>query len=148
MYKRILLPTDGSRLSAKAVRQAVQFAKSTGAKLTAIHASPEFRSVMEDGFIQPSLPAFRKRFEERSIERSQAVLRPVKSMAAAAGVRCECVSVINDLPYEAIIKQAKKARCDLILMASHGRTGLSTILLGSETSKVLAHSKIPVLVVR
>jgi nucleotide-binding universal stress UspA family protein len=148
MYKHILLPTDGSKLSAKATRQGVQFAKSVGARVTAIHVYPEYRSLMDEGFVVPNAAAFKKRFEEESVKRSSRVLADVKSAAQAAGVDCDCVSVIGELPYDAIIKQAKKAKCDLIMMASHGRKGLSSILLGSETAKVLTHSAIPVLVVR
>jgi nucleotide-binding universal stress UspA family protein len=148
MYKHILLPTDGSKLSAKAIKQGIQFAKSIGANLTALHVTHEYRAMMDDGFIAPAAATFRKRFEEESLKRSKAILEGVKSEALAAGVSCEGVSVISDLPYDAIIKQAKKAKCDLIMMASHGRKGLSSILLGSETAKVLTHSTIPVLVVR
>ena len=97
------------------------------------------------------LPAFatlKKRFEEMNVQRSNAVLKQVKAAAEAAGVACQSVAVTNNLPYDAIIQQAKKHKCDLIMMASHGRKGLSSVLLGSETAKVLTHSKIPVLVVR
>ncbi len=148
MYKHILVPTDGSPLSAKAVKQAVAFAKSVGAKITAIHVSQEYRAMMDEGFAVPAFASFKKRFEDESAKRSNALLDAVKSSARAAGVECDGVAVVNDLPYESIIKQAKKAKCDLIMMASHGRKGLQSILLGSETAKVLTHSTIPVLVVR
>jgi nucleotide-binding universal stress UspA family protein len=148
MYKHILLPTDGSKLSAKAVKQGVQLAKSIGAKITAFNVVPEFRAMMEDGFVVPTVAAFKQRFEEESLKRSKRLLDHVEADALAAGVPCMPVSVISDLPYDAIIKAAKKAKCDLILMASHGRKGLTGLLLGSETSKVLTHSTIPVLVVR
>jgi nucleotide-binding universal stress UspA family protein len=148
MYKRILLPTDGSKLSAKAIKQGLQFAKSLGAKVTAINITSEYRTLMDEGFVAPSATTFKKRFEEESAKRSKTLLDEVKTDAQAAGVECNCVSVVSNLPYDAIIKQAKKAKCDLIMMASHGRKGLSSILLGSETAKVLTHSSIPVLVVR
>src|SRR4051812_39080505 len=148
MYKHILLPTDGSKLSAKAVKQAVRFAQSIGARLTAIHVSAAYRTLMDEGFAMPTVSVYEKRFEERSIKLSNALLAGVKSAAESAGVRCDCVAVISDRPYDAIIKQAKKSKCELILMASHGRKGLQSLLLGSETSKVLTHSTIPVLVVR
>ena len=148
MYKHILVPTDGSPISARAVKQAVTFAKSLGAKITAIHVSQEYRSMMDEGFAVPAYATFRKRFEEESAKRSNALLTGIKSTAKAAGVECDGVAVVNNLPYEAIIKQAKKTKCDLIMMASHGRKGLQSILLGSETAKVLTHSTIPVLVVR
>ena len=148
MYKHILVPTDGSKLSAKAVKQAEQFAKSVGAKMTALHVSQEYRALMDEGFALPAFNTFKKRFDEQNAKRSSALLESVKTSADKAGVRCDCVAVVNDLPYDAIIKQARKGKCDLIMMASHGRRGLSSLLLGSETSKVLTHSNIPVLVVR
>ena len=148
MYKHILVPTDGSPLSGKAVKQALAFAKSVGARVTALHVSQEYRQMMDEGFALPAMSPFKKRFEAEAAKRSNALLDGVKSSATAANVECDGVAVINNLPYDAIIKQAKKAKCDLIMMASHGRKGLSSILLGSETAKVLTHSKIPVLVVR
>jgi len=148
MYKHILLPTDGSPLSEKAVKQCIQLAKSVGAKITAINVTPEFQMIMDEGFIITNTAQIKKRFEEETGKRSKKLLAEVKASASAAGVDCDSVSVTSGVPYEAIIKQAKKAKCDLIMMASHGRKGLSSILLGSETAKVLTHSTIPVLVVR
>ena len=148
MYKHILVPTDGSPLSGKAVKQALSFAKSVGAKITALHVSQEYRAMMDEGFALPAMATFKKRFEAEGVKRSNALLDGVKSSAKAANVECDGVAVINNLPYDAIIRQAKRAKCDLIMMASHGRKGLSSILLGSETATVLTHSKIPVWVVR
>jgi nucleotide-binding universal stress UspA family protein len=149
MYKHILLPTDGSTISEKAVKHCVRLAKSIGAKITAINVMPEFQMVMVDeGFVSPGAPQIRKRFEEGAVKRSQKILAEVKAAAVAVGVDCDCVSVSSGVPYELIIKQAKKTKCDLIMMASHGRKGLASILLGSETAKVLTHSTVPVLVVR
>jgi nucleotide-binding universal stress UspA family protein len=148
MYKHILVPTDGSPLSTKAVKQAVAFAKSLDAKITTVHVSHEYRAMMDEGFAVPVYATFRKHFDEVNAKRSNALLASIKSTARAAGVECDGVAVVNNLPYEAIIKQAKKSKCDLIMMASHGRKGLQSILLGSETAKVLTHSTIPVLVVR
>ena len=148
MYKHILLPTDGSALSDKAVKQCIRLAKSIGAKITAVNVTPEFQMIMDEGFVMPNAGVVKKRFEEETGKRSKKLLAEVTASASAAGVDCDCVSVTSGVPYEAIIKQAKKARCDLIMMASHGRKGLSSILLGSETAKVLTHSTIPVLVVR
>ena len=148
MYKHILVPTDGSKLSTKAVKQAVAFAKTIGARITAVHVSDEYRAVMDEGFVLPAFATLKKRFEEMNVQRSNAVLKQVKAAAEAAGVACQSVAVTNNLPCDAIIQQAKKHKCDLIMMASHGRKGLSSVLLGSETAKVLTHSKIPVLVVR
>ena len=148
MYKHILLPTDGSKLSAKAVKQGIQFAKSIGAKITAIHVAPEYQMVIDEGFVMPTVMSIQKRFEEETAARSKKLLDEVTADALAAGVACYGVTVVSGVPYDAIIKQAKKGKCDLIMMASHGRKGLSSILLGSETAKVLTHSTIPVLVVR
>ncbi len=148
MYKHILLPTDGSKLAGKAVRQGIQFANSIGAKVTVINVVPEYQMMMDEGFVMPNAAMLKKRFDEETAKHSKKILDEVKAEAKAAGVRCDSVSVSSGLPYEAIIKQAKKAKCDLIMMASHGRKGLSSILLGSETAKVLTHSTIPVLVVR
>jgi nucleotide-binding universal stress UspA family protein len=90
----------------------------------------------------------RNRLNEEAAARSRSILDKAKSAASAAGVVCRGISVAGHAPYEVIIRQAKRHGCDLILMASHGRRGLSALLIGSETAKVLAHSKIPVLVVR
>ena len=103
---------------------------------------------MDEGFALPAFNTLKKRFDEQNAKRSSALLDDVKTSADKAGVPCDCVAVVNDSPYDAIIKQARKRKCDLIMMASHGRRGLSSLLLGSETSKVLTHSNIPVLVVR
>lgn len=148
MYKHILLPTDGSTLSEKAIKQCIRLAKSIGAKITAINVVPEFQMIMDEGFVMSNAAAVKKRFEDETEKRSKRLLAEVKASASTAGVDCDSVSVTSSVPYEAIIKQAKKGRCDLIMMASHGRKGLSSILLGSETAKVLTHSTIPVLVVR
>ena len=149
MYKHILLPTDGSELSAKSAAHAIQLAKATGAKLTAINVTPDYPEAgVDEGGAMPTPPIVKKRFEEESAEDSQRLVDGVKTAARAAGVECEGVSVFSDNPYDAIIKQAEKDKCDLIVMASHGRRGLSSILLGSETNKVLTHCKLPVLVYR
>mgnify|MGYP003352683233 FL=1 len=121
MYKHILVPTDGSKLSTKAVKQAVAFAKTIGARITAVHVSDEYRAVMDEGFVLPAFATLKKRFEEMNVQRSNAVLKQVKAAAEAAGVACQSVAVTNNLPYDAIIQQAKKHKCDLIMMASHGR---------------------------
>ena len=149
MFKHILLPTDGSKLSVKAVKKAIQLAKSVGAKVTAVNITPQFEWRMTDeSFAVPAPAAYRKRYEEEAAKGSKKLLDEVRTEAQAAGVECEGVTVISDVPYAAIIKLATKAKCDLIVMASHGRRGISGILLGSETTKVLTHSTIPVLVVR
>jgi nucleotide-binding universal stress UspA family protein len=150
MYKNILVPTDGSKLSAAAVKQALKFAKSIGAKITVLHVTPEYQMFLDEGFVVPQTtsPSLKEQFKEQAAARSKEILDAVRAKAAAGGVRCEGVSAASSSPYDSIIKQARKSKCDLIMMASHGRRGLSGLLLGSETSKVLVHSKIPVLVVR
>jgi len=147
MFKHILLPTDGSKLSGKAVKTGVEFARKTKARITVIHVVPEFKILVDEG-ITVLNPALKKRFEEEGRGRAQKMLDEVAAKARARGVRCSTVSVASDLPYQQIIATARKEKCDLIMMASHGRRGLSSLLLGSETAKVLTHSKVPVLVLR
>ena len=147
MFKHILIPTDGSDLSKKAVKKGIEFAKKIKARITTVHVVPEFRVVADESFVSLT-PAAKKRFEEESRNRAEKMLSTIVQQAKAAGVRCSAVAEANDLPYQQIIATAKSKKCDLILMASHGRRGLASVLLGSETAKVLTHSTIPVLVVR
>lgn len=147
MFKHILLPTDGSKLSGKAVKAGIDFAKKTGARVTAIHVVPEFALMVDDGITMLS-PVLKKRFEDEGRARAQKMLDEISRQARARGVRCTTLCEASDLPYLQIITVARKKKCDLIMMASHGRRGLSSLLLGSETAKVLLHSKVPVLVVR
>lgn len=148
MFNHILLPTDGSKLSDNAVKEGIAFAKEINAKVTVIHVVPEFQMVADEGFVAPMSAQFKQRFEEESRARAQKIIDKVEKMAKTAGVACSGVIVSSDFPYQMIIHNAQKQKCDLIMMASHGRRGLSGLLLGSETAKVLTHSKIPVLVVR
>jgi len=148
MFKHVLVPTDGSKLSDKAVKGAIEFAKALGAKVTVLHVTPQFKMVVDEGFIVPNSANLKKRFEDESKERSTKILDAVKRQAGASGVTAEGVAAASDTPWDEIINQAKKRKCDLIMMASHGRRGITGVLLGSETSKVLTHSKVPVLVYR
>jgi nucleotide-binding universal stress UspA family protein len=149
MFKHILLPTDGSKLSDQGVKQTIKMAKALGEKITAVHVMNNYHVVLQDeGFLMPDVPVLRKRLEEIRSRQVREILGSVKEAADKVGVRCDTVVAIGDMPYEMIIKQAKKSKCDLIMMASHGRRGIKGILLGSETAKVLTHSKIPVLVLR
>lgn len=151
MLKHILLPTDGSKLSAKGVKQAIKMARALRAKITAVHVVGSYHQLVrdqEDGFMMPVISALKSDFEDRAAARAKEILSPVKAAASKAGVKCDTVAATGDFPFEAIIKQARKSKCDLIMMASHGRSGIKGFLLGSETAKVLTHSKIPVLVVR
>lgn len=145
MYKHILLPTDGSQLSATAVREGVKFAKEIGARVTALHVTAPFHPTE----LTPS--AFTAHVQEHGAqakESAQRALGEVTEVARAAGVPCTTVHRESLSPYEAIIALASEAGCDLIFMASHGRRGVAALLLGSETNKVLTHSKVPVLVTR
>jgi nucleotide-binding universal stress UspA family protein len=145
MYKHILIPTDGSDLSKQAVKQGAAFAKSLHAKVTAVTVTPTFHAITaEPLMVTDTEPEFRK----DSAARAKKLLDVAKSAARAAGIRFEGVHVVNDQPFAAIISTARKKGCDLIFMASHGRKGITALVLGSETNKVLTHTKIPVLVCR
>jgi nucleotide-binding universal stress UspA family protein len=147
MFKHILVPTDGSKLSAKAAKQAVKLAKTLGAKVTGFYAAPDYSSTYYgDGYILRAPSA--KAQAEESQKQAHKCLSAIEVEAGVEKVPCEVFHTISDSPYEAIIDAAKKKKCDLIVMASHGRRGLSAMVLGSETQKVLIHSKIPVLVCR
>jgi len=146
MFKHILVSTDGSKLSAKAVRMAVQLAKSTGASLTGITVVAPYFPPMY-GEAAAALPVVSAATYKREVEaHAKRVLDKVTAIAPGMDVRTR--SVTGGEPWKAIVAAARKGKCDLIVMASHGRSGLSGLLLGSETTKVLTHSKIPVLVCR
>ena len=147
MFKHILVPTDGSELSQDTVRRAVSFAREAGARITAFYAKPEFPVTYygEGVLIDTTSP---DRFAELAESQAQEILGFVENLCKDAGVECNKLSLTSDIPYEAIIDAATQSGCDLIFMASHGHRGLSALLLGSETNKVLTHSKIPVLVYR
>jgi nucleotide-binding universal stress UspA family protein len=145
MYKHILLPTDGSELSAKAVRDGVRLAKEIGARVTALHVTAPFYP----SELSPSaLTAHAQEHQAQAEESARRALGAVEEAARAAGVACTTVHRVSDGPFEEIIQAATDCGCDLIFMASHGRRGVKAMLLGSETNKVLTHSKIPVLVTR
>ena len=147
MYKHLLVATDGSKLSAKAVTHAVGLAKALGAKLTAFYAAPEMpMPVYAEGVVFQ--PLSKKEYTASMAKEAAKVLDAVAVRAKAAGVSCTGAHAIAPSPWEAILAAAKKSDCDAIVMASHGRRGVSALLLGSETQKVLTHSKTPVLVVR
>ena len=147
MYKNILVATDGSKLSEKAVVHAIALAHAVGAKLTAFYAAPDFPlPAYADGVVYE--PVSRKEYAKLAAEDAQKILDAVTAKAAAAGVECKTAYSIAAAPWEAILAAAKKNKCDALLMASHGRRGVSALLLGSETQKVLTHSKLPVIVVR
>ena len=147
MFKHILAPTDGSKLSLKAVDQAITLALETGAKLSLVTVMSPYPMVYAgDGYaMQPMSP----RDWEATMKKQAAIhLSAAEKRATAKNLQVNLITVLNDEPYNGIIATAKKKKCDLIMMASHGRRGLSALILGSETNKVLTHSNIPVLVWR
>ncbi len=149
MFKHILVSTDGSTLSSKAVSAAVKLAKTTGAKLTGIYVmAPYAPPVYGEGAAYVTADLNPRRYKETMAKAARHALSAVEIESQTAGVECKTISATHDLPWEAIIRAAKGKKCDLIVMASHGRRGLAGLLLGSETTKVLTHSKIPVLVCR
>jgi len=145
MYKHILIPTDGSELSDLAILQGVDLARSIGAHVTIVTATPTFHALTVDPMMVTATPEIYRRECAAEAERR---LSAGAAVARAAEVPCGTVHAESDHPYEAIIHTAAERKCDLIFMASHGRKGVSALLLGSETTKVLTHSKIPVLVCR
>ena len=145
MFKHILLPTDGSPLSEVAIAQGIAFAKSIGARVTGFHVISPFHLIAAD---VEMVTDTREQYEGYSRAQAVAALAVIARTAKQAGVACECVSETDNHPHEAIIRAAEKRGCDLIMMASHGRRGVQGLLIGSETNKVLTHTKIPVLVLR
>lgn len=149
MYKHIMLPVDGSELSRKTEKECIAFAKSIGAKVTAIHVVSHFYLHIRP-YASPKsvLTKIEKEHEQEASEIARKMISELEARAKAQGIKCDGLVVVGDHPYEEIISNAEKRKCDLIMMASHGHKGLDAVLLGSETVKVLTHSKIPVLVVR
>jgi len=147
MFKHILVPTDGSPLSESTVSRAVSFAKDAGARITFFYAQPDFPMPIygEGALIDPTTP---EQFGKAAADEAKRILDAAKAAADAAGVASDSDTVVNEVPYEAVIDAAERHGCDLIFMASHGRRGIAGLLLGSETQKVLTHSNIPVLVYR
>lgn len=146
MFKHILIPTDGSEPSQRAVRTAVELAKIHQARLTGIHVIPDYHLLIAyEGAFDP---VTEERIEEEAKARAEGYLAFIRRCAEEAGVPCDTVCETSDHPYDAILKSAEARKCDLIVMTSHGRKGLAAVLLGSETRKVLTHARIPVLVVR
>ena len=147
MYKNLLVATDGSKLSDKAVAHAIGLAQAVGASLTAFYAAPDYpMPAYADGIVYE--PVSRKEYGKLAAEDAQRILGAVATKAEAAGVSCKTAFAIAAAPWEAILAAARKNKCDAIVMASHGRRGISAVLLGSETQKVLTHTKLPVIVVR
>jgi nucleotide-binding universal stress UspA family protein len=145
MFKHILLPTDGSPLSEAAVEKGIHFAKSINARITGLCVLPkEYPS-----YYEAEIPGgFMDKAAAECEANAKVHLGALTRVAQNEGVTCDAVMETSDQPYEAIVNLAEQKGCDLIMMASHGRRGVGALLLGSETQKVLTHSKIPVLVYR
>ena len=147
MFQRILVATDGSPLSKKAVASAIELATQNGAELIALTVVPRYPKNYFDGAVVFT-PEDIARIEKQWAEAAQETLDAVAKRAKASGVKIKTVTVSSDLVAEAIVNAAKKHKCDMIVMASHGRKGIKRLLLGSETQHVLTHSELPVLVLR
>lgn len=147
MYKRILVATDGSALSKKAVASAIAVAATCGAELVALKVVPRYPQAYFEGSIPLSADEI-SRVETQWTESARVQLAAVEKAAKAKGVETKVVTVKSDVVSDAIIAAAKKQNADLIVMASHGRKGIKRLLLGSETQQVLTHSHTPVLVLR
>lgn len=147
MFKNILVPTDGSTPARKAIRQAVRLAREQKARVIGFYVGPPWQLPVYGEYVPVELLSPKE--HARAVKKTAARhLAAVKQAAAAAGVRSSGYFVMGERPYEEIVKAARRNHCDLIVIASHGRRGISRLLLGSETTKVLAHSTIPVLVCR
>jgi nucleotide-binding universal stress UspA family protein len=145
MYKCILLPTDGTELCERAIRNGVELAKISQAKVVGLTVTQPIHSAIPSSFIPANLAGV---IQSETAKIADEKLAAVKRIAEAEGVTFETVRESSDRPWEAILKVAKDKQCDLIVMASHGRRGVSALVLGSETQKVLTHSNIPVLVIK
>ena len=148
MFRHILVSTDGSKLSAKAIRTAVRLAGATGAKVTGVYVLPPYLPPVyaEAMMYAPSMS--QEKYRSTVKRAGQKALAAVEIEAQTAGVRYGAAMLAAANPWEGIVRTAKAKKCDLIVMASHGRRGLAGLLLGSETAKVLTHTRTPVLVCR
>lgn len=147
MFKHLLVPTDGSQLSQETVKHAIAFAREASAKITFFYAKPEYPVAFygEGALIDPTTP---EKFSQMANQQANEILSSCTQQAKAENVPADTKTATSDVPYEAIITAADAVGSDLIFMSSHGRRGIGGFLLGSETQKVLTHSRIPVLVYR
>jgi len=148
MYRKILISTDGSELAGKAVEHGVMLAKKAGATVTFVTVTEMWSALDMAAEVSRGTSNPMEIYEEMAAKSAQGILHAAEKVARDAGVRCETLHVRDRAPAEGIIATAGEKGCDLIVMASHGRRGLNRILLGSQTTEVLAYSKVPVLVVR
>ena len=145
MFKHILIPTDASSLSRIAVERGLDMAKAMDARVTVLHVQTPFHVFAAD---TAAVTDTRPEYERHAKAKAKEIAAAVQAAAAMKGVNCGVTFVTGEHPYEEIISKAGEQRCDLIVMASHGRKGVKGLLLGSETQKVLTHSSVPVLVYR
>ncbi|MBV8247713.1 MAG: universal stress protein [Comamonas sp.] len=146
MFKHVLIPTDGSELSQAAARAGIQLAKEQGAQVTGLYVMPDYRALI---YGADALVTYNSsEFEQSANKDADAALQFIEMLAQQEGVPCKTARSTSMSVFQAIIKEAQSSGCDLICMASHGRKGISGVLLGSETQRVLTHSSIPVLVHR
>ena len=145
MYQRILVPTDGSELSQKAVDSAIEQAVSCGAELVVLHILPDPLPLHFDGTLRSTI-AHASRIDSTRTAQGQSLIDRVKAAAGRAGVECRGFLAHSDIVADAILAAAAEQQCDLIVMASHGRQGIERILFGSHAEQVLAHTELPVLV--
>ena len=145
MYKHFLIPTDGSTLSEVAIYKSIQLAQNLNARVTGLYVMPEFHVLT---YKTEMLEDTKEQFIKDSRIHAEKYLNVIERIAKEFNVSVNVLAVTNDHPYEAIVKTAEDRECDLIAMASHGRSGIKAILLGSQTQKVLVHSKMPVLIFR
>ncbi len=148
MFAHILLPVDGSDVSNNAIQRGVEFAVSQGAKITALNVSPTYRQLMDEGYLLPEFTLTKKEWEASMAQHAKAKLDPVVAAAKKAGVACDTVHVHGNSDYSAIVDTAAKRGCDVIVMGSHGYGAVKGAVLGSVTTRVLSHTKLPVLVIR
>ncbi len=153
MIRHVLIPSDGSKRSENAINHGVKLAKVLGAKVTGVHVIPPFhsftyRSQMLLTYHVALSEDSESGYKQATGECAKKILQTIKRAALAGGVSCDTITATDDQPFRAILEVAKKKGCDLIVMASHGHSGIGAVLIGSETQKVLTHSQIPVLVYR
>ena len=148
MYKHILVATDGSKLSLKAVKTAARLAANLGANLSALYVMPVYVPPIYGEAAMYMADLSPRKFKQAADVEAQGALAQVAKAAEDNDIPSKSIKVTNAHPWDAIVKTARTKKCDLIVMASHGRRGLAGFVLGSETTKVLTHTKVPVLVCR
>ncbi|RJX30936.1 MAG: universal stress protein [Oxalobacter sp.] len=147
MYKKILVTTDGSEVSAAAAIKGVTFAKSIGAEVVGMFVAPEYQYPVYVEIIPPTYPS-EQEYETTMKKAGEVHLKPIQEAAQSMGVKCTALTLFSDVPAQKIADAATENACDLIFMGSHGRTGLNKLLVGSVTARVLGLSRVPVLVDR